>query len=67
MPVRIAIEKRKCLDDYGDRGVKSCAGRAQQVPLLPRPLMQRIPRQRQRNPGTAVDKDGLPLSDHGSS
>jgi hypothetical protein len=29
--------------------------------------MQRVPRQRQRNPCTAVDKDCLALSDHGSS
>jgi hypothetical protein len=35
--------------------------------LLPRPLMQRVPRQRERNPCTAVDKGHLPLSDHNSS
>jgi hypothetical protein len=35
---------------HGHRGVKPNAGAAQQVPLLPRPLMQRIPGQRQRNP-----------------
>jgi hypothetical protein len=29
--------------------------------------MQRVPRQRERNPSTAVDKDYLALSDHGSS
>ena len=67
IPVRVAIEKRECLDDHGNGGMKPGAGGAQQVPLLPRPRMQRVPQQRQRNPCTAVDKDWLALSDHGSS
>src|SRR5262249_31494377 len=33
----VAIEKRECLDDNGDRGVKPSVGGAERIPLLPRP------------------------------
>ncbi len=67
IPVGVAIEKGKCLNDNRNGGVQPGAGRTQQVPLFPRLRMQRVSRQRQGDPRPAVDEDRFALSDHGSS
>ena len=67
IPSGVAVEKRECLDDDRNRGVQPGAGSEQQFPLLPRPRMQRVARQRQSDPRAAVDEDRLALPHHGSS
>ena len=67
VPVGIAIEERECLDDNGNRRVQFGACSMQQVPLLSRLRMQRVPKERKRDPPSAVDKNRFSLAHQGSS
>lgn len=66
VPVGIALKKGECLNDHGNGGVKLRTGTLQNFPLVPRLRVQRIPRERKRDPRSAVDESGLALPHQGS-
>jgi hypothetical protein len=59
--VSVVIEKGEGLEDNGDRGVKPRAGLLKYLPMLAGACMQRIARERQRDPCTAIDEGRFAL------